>query len=200
MSVFKPSLPYDEKVSALLDTILNEERTAKCLEEIRTYDQYTYWHCVRVAILSLRLGLIRNYSNNELMLLGASALLHDYGKLMVPLEILNKPSRLTDEEYSIVKLHVLNGVTMLAELGFPKEILRTISEHHEGMKDGYPFGLEINEISRMGRIVRISDFYDALVVKRVYHKEYTIEEVMDILTENETVDMSLVKLIRSMAI
>jgi putative nucleotidyltransferase with HDIG domain len=198
--VFKPDPKYDEKVLAILSTILKEERTAKCLEEIRCYHLYTYWHCIRVTILALRLGLIRNLNNNELVRLGGAAILHDYGKLKVPLDILDKPDKLDDEEYELIKLHVLQGVLDLAELGFPKETLRAIAEHHEGHEHGYPFGLTVDEMSQMGRILRISDFYDALIVKRVYHEDYTKDEVLDIISKADSIDNNLLRLLRNMSI
>lgn len=198
MALFRLNSLYDTEILELLDIIVHEERTAKCLQELSEYDQYTYWHSVRVAILSMRFGFIRKLDKGTLLRLGAAAVLHDYGKRHIPVEILNKPSKLTEEEYECMKLHVLYGVLDLQKLQYPADILRAVSEHHEGFQKGYPFKLNKEEVSLMGRILRLADFYDALFTERVYKEGLTHDQAIEIIAKEEDIDANLLRLLKAM--
>jgi HD-GYP domain-containing protein (c-di-GMP phosphodiesterase class II) len=103
---------------------------------------------------------------------GLGGLLHDVGKMKVPNEILNKPGRLTEEEFTIMKSHAaLSRELLQGTQGISDMVIRIASEHHEKMGGcGYPMGLSGDQISRPGRMAAIVDVYDALTSNRVYHK------------------------------
>jgi HD-GYP domain-containing protein (c-di-GMP phosphodiesterase class II) len=109
-------------------------------------------------------------ARNELQLFGESVLLHDVGKMLVPPEILNKPGKLTPEEFEIMKLHVDRGVDVLQGT-FPDrpELAVVAAEHHERYDgSGYPKGLRGSEISQWGQVSAVADVYDALTSERCY--------------------------------
>jgi putative nucleotidyltransferase with HDIG domain len=117
--------------------------------------------------------------------LAIGGLLHDIGKLAVPLEILQKPAALTDEEFAVVKRHPADGRRLLEELGgFPVEVRRLVSDHHERLDGrGYPAGLAAAQLPLETRILAVCDVYDALVSDRVYRPAWTLERGFALLRE-----------------
>ena len=104
--------------------------------------------------------------------MGEGALIHDFGKMLVPLEVLNKPGKLTDSEFRIMKEHVVRGVDYIKEIpGISPDAIQVAQEHHERYSGkGYPLGLKENSISEFGRIAAVVDVYDAITSDRVYHR------------------------------
>lgn len=148
------------------------------LTDIRLHDTYTFAHSVNVAILSAMLGRLCHYTKKELLLLTLGALLHDLGKIMVPSTILNKTSQLSEEEFSVMKAHPLDGfkriMAMDADLPSPAVLAAIAYEHHEHIDGkGYPRGLTGEQIHRYAKIVAIADVYDALTSEHPYKKAYT---------------------------
>jgi len=143
------------------------------LTQLKNRDEYTSIHSLNVCILSLFFGRSLGMNTQQLNELGLGALLHDIGKLRVPLEILNKPDRLTDEEYEVIKRHTLLGFDLLKnEDSISKDSLVVIKNHHERIDGhGYPDGLQSYGIDLYSRIVKIVDVYDAVTSKRVYHQD-----------------------------
>jgi len=139
--------------------------------KLKTYDDYTFQHCVNVSVFATSLGKLMNIPIKELTLLSTSALLHDIGKMFVPQNILNKPGKLTDDEFKIMKSHVTLGYDYLLKNGFSPSDLKIVIEHHERYDgSGYPYGLKDPEISIFGKIGAVVDIYDAITSDRVYHK------------------------------
>ncbi|ADR19301.1 HD-GYP domain-containing protein [Calditerrivibrio nitroreducens] len=139
--------------------------------KLKSYDDYTFQHCVNVSVFATSLGKLMNLPSKELNMLSASALLHDVGKMLVPKEILNKPGKLTDEEFKIMKNHVTAGYDYLIKNGLDPSDLKIVIEHHERYDgSGYPYGLKDPDISLFGKIGAVVDIYDAITSDRVYHK------------------------------
>jgi HD-GYP domain-containing protein (c-di-GMP phosphodiesterase class II) len=117
--------------------------------------------------------------------LAVGGLLHDIGKLAVPLDILQKPASLTDGEFAAIKRHPADGRRLLDELGgFPEAVRRLVSDHHERLDGrGYPAGLTAAELPLETRILAVCDVYDALVSHRVYRAAWTPERAFALLRE-----------------
>jgi len=113
-----------------------------------------------------------------------AALLHDIGKVGIPLSILDKPGALDDEEYAMIKKHPSIGARILEPIGSYKDIVPMVLQHHERFDGkGYPSGLSGNEIDIGARILSVADVYDALKSDRPYRKGWALERVVDLITE-----------------
>lgn len=138
-------------------------------ESTESKDRYTQGHCERVAETSCRLATAVGFDEADLLWFRIGALLHDVGKLIVPSEVLNKPGRLTKEEWELMKRHPQAGVELLSDVEFPWDILPIVRSHHECWDgSGYPEGLIGEEIPLVARIVCLADVYDALTTERSY--------------------------------
>lgn len=132
-----------------------------------------------------------NITAADVSMIGMAAALHDIGKIAIPEEVLNKPGRLTDEEYAIMKRHSMIGANMLNDLPFQNEpLVKSAYEicrwHHERYDGrGYPDGLKGEEIPISAQIVSIADVYDALTSERVYKKAFSHEKAMDMIVNGE---------------
>ena len=153
------------------------------LSNIYTTDNYLYSHSVNVGIYSATLGMTMGLKRDELIDLGIGAMLHDIGKTQIPQEILNKPGKLTDEEYEIMKEHAMIGYQILKEQpDIPLRSAHCALQHHERLDGtGYPRRLKADQIHLFGQIVGIADVYDALTSNRVYRKGYLPHEALEIL-------------------
>ena len=151
-------------------------------ESIESKDHYTQGHCERVADLACGLAAEAGLDQKSLFWFRIGALLHDVGKLMIPPEILNKPGRLTAEEWVMIKKHPVWGVEMLADIDFPWDVRPIVESHHERWDGaGYPHGLKGEEIPRTARILCIADVYDALTSERSYKKPVSHDQAMDMM-------------------
>lgn len=158
--------------------IIDRKANLVQLTDIRLHDTYTFGHSVNVAILASMLGMLCHYTKRDLQILTLGALLHDLGKINIPEDILTKNTRLTNDEFNVIKAHPLSGAKRIhvMEHELPKSsILAAIaSEHHEHIDGtGYPRGLKGDKIHRYAKIVAIADVYDALTSERPYKKAYT---------------------------
>ena len=153
------------------------------LTDLRTYDDYTYAHSVNVAIICCLIGIGMEMKEDDLTLLVTAALLHDLGKLQIPEEILNKPGRLTQEEYQIMKSHATLSYEFISERwDLSAQIKTAVLFHHENVDgSGYPQGLEGSEQTLFTKILHVADVYDALVSKRPYKKPYSPYEASEYL-------------------
>ena len=141
------------------------------LAKVKEKDEYTFVHSLNVALLSGFLARrLQGNDKNFIEDVVIGGLLHDVGKAKIPLEILNKPSPLTDEEYAVMKQHPVLGLEMLNEAGINEEtILSVTSYHHERMDGkGYPCQLRGNFIPFVARIAAVADVFDAVTTSRVY--------------------------------
>lgn len=169
---------FIEHVEALENVIYS---MVKSIEE---RDFYTAGHSRRVAGIATNIGREFGFSENEIENLYLSSLLHDVGKIGISDLILNKPGKLTDEEFNIIKKHPVCGKNICGSLRLTQHALDIIIHHHEKMDgSGYPDGLKGEEISKYVRIVTVADMFDALTTNRPYHKSRTNEEAISILEQ-----------------
>lgn len=160
-------------VQNMLDCLAEDEALFLCLSTIKDYDDYTYTHSVNVAVLSLCLGNRIGLSRNSLEHLGICGLFHDLGKVDIPREILTKPGRLTDGEWTEMRKHPLASVRQILRLRASHEVKSKILlapfEHHVKYNlSGYPKVDLKKDVSLFGRILQIADVYDAITSVRAY--------------------------------
>lgn len=129
-------------------------------------------HSMNVATMAIAMGLTMGMKSQEIELLGAAGMLHDVGKLYIDRKILDKPARLTNDEYNVVKYHAkIGGQKLALNSKLNQKILKIALQHHENNDGtGYPRGLKKDDILLESRIVHICDVYEAIIAKRVYKK------------------------------
>jgi len=149
--------------------------------DLKVFDDYTYYHSVNVAVLSIVLGTALGLDKTELCNLGFGALLHDIGKVFIDKNILNKRGPLTDDEFTLMKKHPSLGYDyLIKEFGGSLSSQLGILDHHEKFRgDGYPNNIKGEDISLFGRIISIADVYDALVSDRPYRKALIPSEAIE---------------------
>ncbi|HKW51561.1 MAG TPA: HD-GYP domain-containing protein [Candidatus Eisenbacteria bacterium] len=162
-------------VQGIVDLILDEEFSLLGLTAIKNHDEYTFQHCVNVSILSIALGQRLGLSKKLLGELGVAAMLHDLGKASIPAWVLNKPGKLTQEEWKLMLDHPIQGVKMIARMrGLNELALRSMIvayEHHINYdKSGYPSLKGHMEQCLFSKIVAITDCFDAMTAHRAYRK------------------------------
>ncbi len=149
-------------------------------------DGYTHRHSERVAALSRRVAAEIGMSAAEQDTAELSALLHDVGKIAVPDSILNKPGRLTPEEFAEMKKHPVHGARILANIQSPaiKAVVPGVEYHHERWDgSGYPEGRKGEAIPLLGRLLGVADFLDALTSQRSYRRPVTLQEAVQLVIE-----------------
>jgi HD-GYP domain-containing protein (c-di-GMP phosphodiesterase class II) len=184
-----------KSVKPMLKNIMKNENILKDLFSITRHDYYTYTHSVNVGIFATALA-VRYYKNNghELDLsmekLSYGYFLHDIGKSRIPLEILNKPDKLTEEEWIIMKMHPEWGYSILMETGHLTDEAAYIAlQHHEQLDgSGYPFGKKKTNIHPCARICAIADTFDALTSVRPYKDAITPYEALKLMQKETLYD------------
>jgi len=143
-------------------------------DSIESKDRYTQGHCERVAFFACVLADSSGFNSRSLFWFRIGALLHDIGKIIVPMEVLNKPGKLTEEEWAIMRRHPEAGLELVADIDFPGDIRAIIRNHHERWDGaGYPDGLKGEAIPFAARILCVADVYDALTTTRSYRPGLT---------------------------
>lgn len=167
-------------VAQITKMIDKDPHTLVGVSRIKTKDEYTFMHCVSVCALMTAFAQFLGYSKNEIDEISTGALLHDIGKALTPLEILNKPGKLTDEEFVIMKQHAVTRETeLLQNCGLSAKALDVVSMHHERPDGrGYPLGLKDDELTQVGKMSAIVDIYDALTSVRVYKSAWEPSEAL----------------------
>ena len=176
------------QIENIVDEIYSNQDLIVNLVELQAYDDYTYNHCVSVAILSIALGVALSMGKQELYDLGFAALLHDIGKVFIDKAIINKPSTLTTEEFEQMKNHSFLGFEHIqSDYKVSDEILLGILDHHERYDgSGYPSGKVGDQISWYGRIIATADVYDALTSERPYRKAVLPSDAMEFIMASNT--------------
>lgn len=153
------------------------------IQDLRTYDNYTYKHSVNVAVISTIIGIYLSYDDESLWELCLAALMHDIGKTKIDPAIINKPARLTMSEYRLVQEHARYSYDILDENGLiPARTKQGVLHHHENEDGtGYPDRLVGDEIPPYAKIIHVADVYDALTSKRPYKKPYALSEAIEYL-------------------
>lgn len=174
----------EQVVSNMVDSVLRNKDALLSLDLIRHRDRYTFQHSVAVATLMIAFGRELGMGREQLHKLGVGGLLHDLGKANIPNTILNKPGRLTDDEFALMRQHVTYGCEMAQTQGLDPEIIQIIRQHHERIDgSGYPDNLIGEEISLCGQMAGIVDVYDALASNRVYHQGEAPTAVLKMLMQ-----------------
>lgn len=153
------------------------------LVSLRANSDYTYKHSVNVAILSVLTGIGIGLKKSMLKELAAAGLLHDIGKLSIPLEILEKPGPLTEEEYETVKSHSEMGYQKIkGNINISSKTKMGVFMHHENINGtGYPMGFRGDQIYMFAKIIHIADVYDAITNERVYKHAQSPKEAAEFL-------------------
>jgi putative nucleotidyltransferase with HDIG domain len=151
------------------------------MEAVALVDGYTYHHCDRIRQYAIEVWKRMDQPKNRLKLLRWGAHFHDIGKLAIPLDILNKPGKLTPDEWKTIKLHSVIGANIMRAhpVEWLKDAAFIVEQHHERYDGkGYPHGLKGDEISIEAAIVSVVDAYDAMTTERVYKQAMTSEEAI----------------------
>ena len=183
-------------IEDIVEQLLKNRHAMVNIVDLRSFDDYTYSHCLNVAILSVVVGTALRLSRKALELLAMGALLHDIGKVFIDKNIINKPGKLTDEEFDAVKKHCRSGLDYISPCkSIPKASLKAVLSHHERYNGkGYPDQLSGEDIPLFGRIVCVADVYDALTSDRPYRKAMLPSDALEyIISEyNEMFDPTVV--------
>ncbi|WP_088104000.1 HD-GYP domain-containing protein [Halalkalibacter urbisdiaboli] len=174
---------FSEVVKSILSDIKQKEDALALLSDVYVYDNYIFTHSLNVTVYTLALAVEVGFTEKQLMEIGLGALLHDVGKMAIPSEILNKPGRLTREEFDVIKTHPKVGFDMLKNL--PNISLVTAHcalQHHERMDGtGYPQGLTNESIHLYAKLIGIADVFDAVTSHRVYRRPMLPHEALELL-------------------
>lgn len=166
-------------VGRMVDSVFRNQDALTSLARLKSFDDYTFAHCVNVCILSLALGRQMGLERADLEDLGTGAILHDIGKMLVPGKVLNKPGKLTDEEFTIMKRHAELGGDMLSGAKIGEAAMLVALQHHERFDgSGYYKGLAKDDIHIFARIAAVADVYDAMTSKRIYQAGMVPEEAL----------------------
>lgn len=162
-----------------------EETVNAFISAVEIRDPYTAGHQLRVATLSRAIANEMGLNTEKLNAIRIAAILHDIGKIYIPDEILTKPDRLTETEYSVVKNHPLAGYDILKTIDFQMPVAQIVYQHHERLDgSGYPLGLSGNEIMMEARIVNVADVVDAMISQRPYRPSQGIEHALAEIADN----------------
>lgn len=172
-----------ETVNDCVASVLRNPDALIWMSRMRNEDEYTAEHCLNVCILAITFGRHLGMSEPDLHKLGISGLLHDVGKMRVPPEILNKPDKLTDKEFNIIKAHSIHGRNLLmSSSGLPDIAVDVAYSHHEKIDgSGYPRKLSAAGISEFARMITIVDAYDAMTAHRCYSRAKASTEALKII-------------------
>lgn len=186
---------YEEIASAVsdvLEQIVSKPKLLINMIDLKTFDDYTYSHSVNVGVLAMAIGAHMGMHTYTLRKLGISSFMHDLGKLYIPLQILNKPGKLTPQEMERVRTHPREGISHINEkIKMPEDILVGILDHHERPDGtGYPNRKRGPLISRIGSIIAVADVYDALTSNRPYRKALTSSEAIEYIMGNVNTQFS----------
>ena len=163
-----------ELVGEISASIMRNPTALISLARIKTADDYTYMHSVAVCALMIALAKQLGLDHEQTRSAGAAGLLHDLGKSMIPPEILNKPGKLTDREFAVIKTHPEEGLKLLlGSTGVDEVALDVVLHHHEKLNGtGYPKGLKSADISLFAKMGAVCDIYDAVTSNRPYKTEW----------------------------
>lgn len=155
------------------------------LREVKRGDNYTYNHSLNVGIYAVLLGTWLGYDEKSLRHLAMAGLLHDIGKAKISQNILNKPGRLTREEFSEIKKHPFYGHQMIKNtVGISKQVAMGVAQHHEREDgSGYPLGMDTKNIHPYAKIIAVCDVYDAVTSDRAYRGKTTPYIAADLILE-----------------
>ncbi|MED1662966.1 HD-GYP domain-containing protein [Brevibacillus laterosporus] len=172
-----------DMLANLIYTCKNNSMVMDLLGRICVFDKSIFVHSFNVMIYSVLVGLRMGLNKEQLTDVGLGALLHDVGKLMIPTQIMNKPEKLTDEEYDLMKSHASKGFALLQQMpAIPEVVAQCAYQHHERMDGkGYPRNLQETDIHLFAKIIGVCDVFEALTSQRVYRKPMLPHDAMEFL-------------------
>lgn len=180
----------------LMAAINDNDAIAVDISALKTSDEYTFKHSVDVATISMIVAKQQGYGSREVREIGVTGLLHDIGKTKVPLSILNKPGRLDDSEFEMMKQHSVFGYRLIKDNpAFSPAVCLGVLQHHEKINgSGYPMGIGADKLSPYAKILSIADIYDALVTERPYKAAYSQRDAVEmIMSMTMELDMAAMK-------
>lgn len=186
----------DSIAGELMSAITANDAIAIDISTLKTSDEYTFKHSVDVATISMVLAKQQGLSQKEIYEIGVAGLLHDVGKTKIPQEILNKPGKLNDDEFAIMRSHSAYGYNMIKDRPeFNNAICLGVLQHHEKINGrGYPLGFESEKICPYAKILTVADIYDALVTERPYKAAYSQRDAVEmIMSMTSELDMTAMK-------
>jgi len=175
------------KIRDLFDQILGEMRSNRNLllnvNNIYAQDGMLYHHSVNVSVMTLAIGIAHGLTDKQLLDLGVGTMLHDVGKLQLPTEVLNKPGRLTDDEFTMIKKHTTYGYDILRLQDDISAVSAHIAlQHHERVDGtGYPRGLTGAQMHPYAKMTAVADVFEALTANRVYRRGHLPHEALELL-------------------
>ena len=159
------------KIESEKNVTLTTDMIKALVKTIDAKDPYTNGHSVRVAEYSKMIAEQEYSDTQKIQNIHNIALLHDIGKIAIPDDIINKPGKLTDEEYNLIKAHTITGAQILSEISSYPDLINGAKYHHERYDGrGYPCGLKGEEIPEIAAIIGVADAYDAMTSNRSYRK------------------------------
>ncbi|MEI7608534.1 MAG: HD domain-containing phosphohydrolase, partial [Rhodospirillaceae bacterium] len=180
--------------------LVYEGNVKNVMDAVREHDNYTFAHSFKVGTMLAMFGSAIGLPEKDQLLLACGGLLHDAGKMVIPLGVLNKPDKLLPEEWTVMKMHVSSTMDFLSHShDIPKGALIIAGQHHEKLDgSGYPNGLKGGEINELARMAAIVDIYGALTDRRTYKPAMAPEKAFDIMTEHMAthIDLDLLKVFR----
>ncbi len=167
----------------LMQAIDENDALAFDIGMLKVSDEYTFKHSVDVATIGMIVAKKMGMNKSQVFDVGVAGLLHDIGKSKIPNEILNKPGRLTDEEFAIMKQHTIWGYKILEKnKDISDDIRKAVLQHHEKINGmGYPMRLNSLEICPYAKVLSVADVYDALVTERPYKKAFTQRDAVEMI-------------------
>jgi putative nucleotidyltransferase with HDIG domain len=208
----KEGSPRDEKIEGVLNAvadilagIIERKRTEEELQDsfeklrkglrgtiqalsmtVERRDPYTAGHQQRVANLARAIATEMGLPHEQIDAIRMTAAIHDIGKIAVPIEILSKPGRINDIEFSLIKTHAQMGYEILKDIDFPWPIAQIVLQHHERVNGtGYPSGLSGEDILIEARILAVADVIEAMATHRPYRAAYSIDKALEEISANK---------------
>jgi putative nucleotidyltransferase with HDIG domain len=159
-----------QMVEEISDSVSRNPGALISLARLKTVDDYTYMHSVAVCAMMVALARQLGLDEEQTRLAGLAGLMHDLGKAAMPMDVLNKPGKLTDVEFSVIKTHPVEGYRLLKAGKNVDEVVLDVCLHHHEKTDGsgYPKGLKADEISLFAKMGAVCDVYDAITSNRPY--------------------------------
>ncbi len=193
LSVHFPKL--DTKMVTRVAEIVNSVVTAgekyswsRYVSLLFSYVDWLYAHSLNTALISCVIAATLGYNNRQLVEIAIGALFHDIGLTLLPRETLNKPSKLTDLEYTMIKNHCEMGLSMLTNIDLPEVSKLIIIQHHERLDGtGYPFRLKGEEIHEASLITLITEYFETATAERSYKKAQPASEVIAVMKQQSHV-------------
>ena len=180
----------------LMKAITDNDALAVDIGTLKVSDEYTFKHSVDVATMAMVVAKKYGLSETDVFDIGVAGLLHDIGKSRISKELLNKPGKLTEEEFRHMKQHSVYGYNIIKDKNELKEPIKlAVLQHHEKTNGtGYPFGVDSSKICNFAKILTVLDIYDALVTDRPYKEAYSPRDAVEmIMAMTSELDMKAMK-------